>query len=191
MSGELGSRYASYTLRVPQGKFETCFAQLGETCHVVSSSRWSEDVTEQYTDIETRLATLQTKHERLVELLGQAAQMEDIISLENALADCEYEIDSLTGEKRRYDNLVDLATITVSLREVQALTAVYGGTGFGAQLMQAAQSGWRGLAGFVRGAVLWAVAAWPLLLVAGVGGGAALRFRRRRKKGAPPDEPKP
>ena len=191
VSGELGSRYASYTLRVPQGKFETCFAQLGETCHVVSSSRWSEDVTEQYTDIETRLATLQTKHERLVELLGQAAQMEDIISLENALADCEYEIDSLTGEKRRYDNLVDFATITVSLREVQALTAVSGGTGFGAQLMQAAQSGWRGLAGFVRGAVLWAVAAWPLLLVAGVGGGAALRFRRRRKKGAPPDEPKP
>ena len=112
VSGELGSRYASYTLRVPQGKFETCFAQLGETCHVVSSSRWSEDVTEQYTDIETRLATLQTKHERLVELLGQAAQMEDIISLENALADCEYEIDSLTGEKRRYDNLVDFATIT-------------------------------------------------------------------------------
>ena len=191
VSGRKGERSAHYTLRVPQEKYETFYAQLGDNCHVTSSNRWSEDVTEQYTDIETRLATLQTKHERLVELLGQAAQMEDIISLENALADCEYEIDSLTGEKRRYDNLVDFATITVSLREVQALTAVSGGTGFGAQLMQAAQSGWRGLAGFVRGAVLWAVAAWPLLLVAGVGGGAALRFRRRRKKGAPPDEPKP
>ena len=100
--------------------------------------------------------------------------MEDIISLENATADCEYEIDILTGEKRRYDNSVDFATITVSLREVQALTAVSGGTGFGA-LMQAAQSGWRGLAGFRCAARCWrAVAA-----------AAVARGRRGRRCGAP------
>ena len=39
VSGELGGRYASYTLRVPQEKFETCFAQLGGP-PLVSSSRW-------------------------------------------------------------------------------------------------------------------------------------------------------
>ena len=51
-----------YAARAAGGIIETCFAQLGETCHVVSSSRCEdEDVTEQYTDIETRLATLQTK----------------------------------------------------------------------------------------------------------------------------------
>ena len=97
--GDTGSRSANYTLRVPQEKFEQFYAQLGENMHVVSRSRSSEDVTEQYTDIETRLATLQTKHERLLSLLEKADKMEDIISLENALADCEYEIDSLTGSK--------------------------------------------------------------------------------------------
>ena len=100
--GEKGSRTANYTLRVPQEKFETMFTQLGESCHVVSSNRWSEDVTMAYTDIETRLATLRTKHERLLALLDQAGKMEDIIELENALADCEYEIDTLTGEMRHY-----------------------------------------------------------------------------------------
>lgn len=144
-SGDPGSRFANYTLRVPQEKFESFFSQLGETCHVVSSNRWSEDVTDQYTDIETHLATLRTKHERLLSLLDQASKMEDIISLENALADCEYEIDSLTGEKRQYDDLVSFATITVSLSEVQTLTAVADGAGFGAQLAQAARSGLGGL----------------------------------------------
>ena len=43
-SGETGSRMANYTLRVPQEQFEKFFAQIGETCHVVSANRWSEEV---------------------------------------------------------------------------------------------------------------------------------------------------
>ena len=158
--GDTGSRSANYTLRVPQEKFEQFYAQLGENMHVVSRSRSSEDVTEQYTDIETRLATLQTKHERLLSLLEKADKMEDIISLENALADCEYEIDSLTGSKRHYDDLVGFSTFCINLREVQTLTATADGTGFGAQLTQAAKTGARGLADVVRGTILGVVMFW-------------------------------
>ena len=181
-AGEKGSRTANYTLRVPQEKFETFFAQIGDTCHVVSANRWSEDVTEQYTDIETRLATLQTKHERLLALLDQAAKMEDIISLENALADCEYEIDSLTGEKRHYDDLVGFSTFTVSLREVQTLTAVSEGTGFGAQLAQAAQNGLGGLTTTVRGLILMLVTLWPVMVLLGIAGYVCWRVQSHRKK---------
>lgn len=179
--GEKGSRTANYTLRVPQEKFETFFTQLGETCHVVSSNRWSEDVTEQYTDIETRLATLQTKHERLLALLDQAAKMEDIISLENALADCEYEIDSLTGEKRHYDDLVGFSTFNVTLSEVQTLTAVSEGSGFGAQVAHAAQSGLGGLTTAVRGLILIVVTLWPVLVLLGIAGVVFWRVRIYRK----------
>ena len=80
LSGDAGSRHASYVLRIPQEKFEAFYEQLGSSVHVVYSSRSSEDVTEQYTDIETRLATLTTKHERLLALLDQADKMEDIIN---------------------------------------------------------------------------------------------------------------
>lgn len=187
-AGEKGSRTANYTLRVPQEKFETFFAQIGETCHVVSANRWSEDVTEQYTDIETRLATLQTKHERLLALLDQAAKMEDIISLENALAECEYEIDSLTGEKRHYDDLVGFSTFTVSLREVQMLTAVSEGTGFGAQLAQAAKNGLGGLTVTVRGLILMLVTLWPVLVLLGIAGGVFWRVQLYRKKKAQQSE---
>lgn len=179
--GDKGSRTANYTLRVPQEKFETFFTQLGETCHVVSSNRWSEDVTEQYTDIETRLATLQTKHERLLALLDQAAKMEDIISLENALADCEYEIDSLTGEKRHYDDLVGFSTFNVTLSEVQTLTAVSEGSGFGAQVARAAQSGLGGLTAAVRGLILIVVTLWPVLVLLGIAGVVFWRVRISRK----------
>lgn len=182
--GDTGSRSANYTLRVPQEKFEQFYAQLGENMHVVSRSRSSEDVTEQYTDIETRLATLQTKHERLLSLLEKADKMEDIISLENALADCEYEIDSLTGSKRRYDDLVGFSTFYINLREVQTLTATADGTGFGAQLSQAAKTGARGLADVVRGTILGVVMFWPavILLIAGTTAGVILHRRRKTKR---------
>ena len=194
--GETGDRTASYTLRVPQEKFETFFSHLGETCHVTSSNRWSEDVTEQYTDIETRLATLRTKHERLLALLDKASEMTDIIELENALAECEYEIDSLTSEMRHYDDLVSFSTFNVTLREVQTLSAVSEGTGFGAQVAQAARQGASGLTAAVRGIILLAVTLWPLLALMALAGIVLWVVMRRRKTAAqaqqqsmtPPDD---
>ena len=181
-TGDKGSRSAYYTLRIPQEKFETFYAQLGDRAHVVYSSRSSEDITEQYTDIETRLATLQTKHERLLALLDQAGKMEDIISLENALADCEYEIDSLTGSKRHYDDLVGFSTFSVTLDEVQTLTATPEGSGFGAQLTQAAKTGTRGLVDSVRALILGIVMFWPVVLLLAAGGGAAVVITKKRRK---------
>ena len=182
LSGDAGSWHASYVLRIPQEKFEAFYEQLGSSVHVVYSSRSSEDVTEQYTDIETRLATLTTKHERLLALLDQADKMEDIISLENALADCEYEIDSLTGSKRHYDDLVGFSTFYVDLEEVQTLTATPEGSGFGAQLTQAAKTGTRGLVDAVRALIVGAVMFWPVILLAAAGGSAVAVLRRRRRK---------
>ena len=44
--------------------------------------------------------------------------MEDIISLENALADVQYEIDMHTSTLRKYDSLIDYSTFTINLDEV-------------------------------------------------------------------------
>ncbi len=187
--GETGSRCATYTLRVPQEQFEAVFKRVGETCHVVSSNRRSEDVTEQYTDTGTRLATLRTKHERLIALLDKAAAMEDIISLENALADCEYEIDTLTGELRRYDSLVGFSTINITLEETQSLTAVSNDPGFMSQLQNAAQAGLDSFIGCVQGLTLGIVSLWPLVIVICAAALGTVFIFRRRKKDAAESEP--
>ena len=110
--------------------------------------------------------------------------MEDIISLENALADCEYEIDSLTGSKRHYDDLVGFSTFSVTLDEVQTLTATPEGSGFGAQLTQAAKTGTRGLVDSVRALILGIVMFWPavILVIAGTAAGVILHRRRKAKR---------
>ena len=113
-----GSRSASYTVRVPAKEFRGFLKTVGEISHVTSQDQNAENISERYYDTESRLETQKTKMERLQALLSKAENMEDIIDLENAISETEYQIEQLTGSLRHYDSLVDFATIDVRLREV-------------------------------------------------------------------------
>lgn len=52
--------------------------------------------------------------------------MEDIIALESALSDVEYQIEQYSSELNRYDALVAFATFTISLSEVGKVTQEVG-----------------------------------------------------------------
>ena len=59
--------------------------------------------------------------ERLMALLEKAVSVEDLISLESAIADTQYLIDSYTGQLQGIDSRVDDATLTMTLKEMSAL----------------------------------------------------------------------
>lgn len=190
VSGETGSRYADYTVRVPQEGYDAFFAQVGENCHVLGSSSQTQNITEQYADLESRLASQRTKHERLLALLAQADSMETIVTLESALADTEYEIEKLEGSLRQYDSLVNFSTIHISLRETASLDPVSTGNSFFSELGRALRSGGHGVVAFLRGFVLLCATVWPLLALFAIALAVFLGLRRRRKaKQQPPALP--
>lgn len=116
------ARQGEFTIRVPREQFEAFLSAAGNVGHVVSSSKTSEDVGEAYADAEIRLKTQRTKHERLLSLLEKADNMENIIALESALSEVEYEIERLSGTLRKYDSLVGYSTVTLRLNEVVTIT---------------------------------------------------------------------
>ena len=117
-----GYRYADCVIRVPKDQFDSFCQQLGDVCHLTRMNRSQENVTEEYYDVESRLNTAKTKLARLQELLARAESMQDIITIESAIADVEWEIDNYSGSLRYYDNLVDYATVSLSLQEVYRLS---------------------------------------------------------------------
>lgn len=117
-----GLRYASYTLRIPVDQLEAFKKGTDQIGTVASYSTSTENVTEQYYDIETRLKSLRTQEERLLELMEKSETLTDVIELENALSQVTYEIESLTGSLRRYDSLVEYSTVNVALNEVVRYT---------------------------------------------------------------------
>ena len=141
-------RYAWYTIRVPAEQFEHFCATVaeigagGETFQLNNISRSAEDVSEYYYDTESRLATQKTKLARLQKLLSEAENMTDIITIESAISDTEWQIENLTGTLRHYDSLVGYSTICVNISEVYQLSEIEEpAIGFGAKLTAAFKSG--------------------------------------------------
>lgn len=186
-------RRGYYVVRVPSENFEAFCTAVGELCQVNNISRSAEDVSERYYDLESRLATQHTKLARLQELLKQAEDMEDIITLESAISETELAIEQLTGSLRKYDSLVGYATISISLSEVYKLTQVEEPViGFGAKLGQAFRSGATGfvdglqrfLLGVARGWIGWLI--FVIIVVAAL---LIVRKIRRKRKEAYEKQP--
>ena len=117
-------RNAELTVRIPSDKFDAFMEMLKGIGDNISSSVNGQDISLQYYDTETHLETLRVREERLMELLEQAAGLEDIIELERELADVSYEIQMYTTELRNYDSLIDYSTVTITLQEVNEITRV-------------------------------------------------------------------
>lgn len=188
-----GYRSGDYTVRVPADQFQPFLDRVGTLCHVTCQEQTSENVSEAYYDAESRLATQRTKLERLQNLLAQAENMEDIITIESAISDTELEIERLTGTLRQYDALVDYATVHLSLQEVYQLSNVEEpATSFASRMGAAFASGWRGFVGALESLAVALAYGWVWLLLLAAAGTAAGRIlwkRRRRERQAASKEP--
>ena len=119
-----GGTYRSMfcVVRVPAAQFAPFLDQAGNIANMTYRNENSKDVSEAYYDLEARLTTQRTKLNRLQELLAQAENMEDIITIESAISDTELQIEYLTGSLRHYDSLIGFSTINLSLNEVYRLS---------------------------------------------------------------------
>lgn len=183
-NGSGGYRHASYTVRVPAEQFETFFQKAGALCHVTYSNTNTDDVSESYYDTEARLETARIKLDRLQELLAKATSMEDIITIESAISETEWDIENLSGTLRHYDALVDYATIDVELSEVYKLSgqdeAV---TTFGGRLGQSFVNGLKAVGNALEDFAVWLAYSWFWLLVIAAVIVVVVRIVRRKSGG--------
>lgn len=150
------NRSAYYVVRIPKESFEAFRDGSGGIGHVYSIQENTQNVGETYYDTEARLATLTTKRERLLALLEKADVMEDIITLENALADVQYEIDLHTATLRKYDSLIDYATFRIRLNEVTEIKEVAGEKeSFGTKLSSNLKTGFGEFGAALQNAAIW------------------------------------
>ena len=183
------ARYGSYVIRVPRQAYDTFLSGVDGVGYVVSLNQRSEEIGEVYFDTEARLRTQQTKQTRLLALLEQAATMEDIIDLENALSEVEYQIEQYSTELRRYDSLVDYATIGVELYEVRRLSDGAGTADrLGTRISTALSEGAQGAGEALGNVIVWCAYHLIALLVLAAAAAVVLAvcLRRRKKRAAPP-----
>lgn len=107
---------AALTVRIPAVHFDAAMAAAGNLGRVRSRNVSTQDVSEQFYDLQTRLDTRKILRDRLQSYLAQAKNMEDLLHIERELNSTLTEIESMEGRMRRLSNQIDYSTITVDLQ---------------------------------------------------------------------------
>lgn len=192
-------RYASISARVPSEKLDGVMQSVGGVCNVLSQSENIDDITDSYYDAQAHLRTLQIQEERLLEILSKAEKLEDIITLESALSDVRYQIESLTASLRRMDSQVTYSFLNLSIQEVvEYQTVQEKPRTFGQRMGDAFSDGLGDMVDGLQEFAVWLARVGPSLLVWVVIIAAVVLIvracvkasaRRRQAKGLPPRGP--
>jgi hypothetical protein len=148
------------TIRVPAERFDEFLAQLEKLAvQLENKSINTQDVTEEFIDVEARLATKKSLEERYREILKQAKTVADIVSIESQIANVRADIESMQGRLNYLKNQVAFSTLQVSY--YQRIGTDFG---FFSKAARAIGKGWDNFLSFI----IVAINLWPFVLLLGV-----------------------
>ena len=110
------SASGTITVRVPEEKLiEALEAFRRAGLRVVDENVSGRDVTDQYVDLEARLATLNKTKTKFEEILDRATQVQDLLTVQRELVNLQQQIDSVKGQQQYLSQSAKLSKITVYL----------------------------------------------------------------------------
>ncbi len=112
-----GRRSGTITVRVPAESFDDVFVALQAIGRALTYSESAQDVTEEWVDLEARIANKKAEEASLLELLKRKGELSDILEIQRETFRVRGEIEQLEGRLRYLKNQVSLSTISVSLTE--------------------------------------------------------------------------
>jgi hypothetical protein len=171
-TGAPGSqRSMRWKLRVPVDQFEALVQKVVELGELVQNSRTSQDVTEQFYDIEARIKNKKAEEKSLTKILDErTGKLEDVLKIETELSRVRGEIEQLEGKIRVLENLSSLATLSLSVREREKFEPPPPTVAdFPTQVARTWERSLHALVDLGKGVILWAVdwVLWIPLLVVG------------------------
>lgn len=110
----------SFTLRVPAPKLDAALKDLRELGTLKALTTSGNDISAQIVDLDARIRALQAEQAQLVELLGKAEKISDILPIRTQLQNVQQELESLRGQKKGFQNQVDYATVNATIFEPNA-----------------------------------------------------------------------
>lgn len=119
---------ASLTIRVPASRYQDALVSLrglrGGSLETESSN--SREVTDQYTDLQSRVRNLERTEQQYLELLAQAKSIPDILAVQDRLDAVRLQVEQIQGRLKVLDDQTELATIDVTLTPLAAAKAEKG-----------------------------------------------------------------
>lgn len=105
------------TIRVPAERLEQAMDAVGELGVVEARNLESQDVTAEFTDLDSRIRVLESMQAHLQELLKQAKTVEQSLKIRRALDQVTMELELLRARMRNLSEAIAFSTLTVQFTE--------------------------------------------------------------------------
>ena len=121
---EGGIPVTTIRLKIPPDRYESAMRQIrGLAVEVTSEKATTQDVTEEFSDVQSQLRSLEASHAQLLELMSKAQNVEEILKIQEKLAQTKLQIDRLKGRETFLQRSADLATVTINARPAEEVLA--------------------------------------------------------------------
>ncbi len=180
--------YVTMTIRVPAERLDEALERIrAETDRpVLSEDTDTQDVTKDYTDLESRLRNLEAAEAQLLKIMEDARATEDVLQVYNELKNVREQIEVIKGQMQYYEQAAALSAISIELKANEAVQPLTIGRwqpiGVARDALQALINGLKILANIAIWLVLFAL---PMLVLIGLPFYVLFRLLRRRGRGKP------
>ncbi len=176
------------TMRIPEDRFDDALDRVDGLGERLSLNVSSQDVTEEYVDLEGRLRYWETQEEFYTRLMAEATEIDDLVTIQTRMQDVLLNIEQIEGRLRYLDSRTSFSTLTVGLTEVPGSTPIDEPSDPGV-LEEALDQAGEVLLATIGGLIVGAAFALPFILLALIGLGLWMAVRSIRRRKPPVEEP--
>lgn len=158
-------------IRVPSANYKSFISEYGELGNVTSKTQTVDNITQEYYDTTSQVEGLKAEMERLEIMMSQATEIEDMITINQAITELQSEINSLTTYIRTMDSDVAYSYVTMSLREVLEYSEVeqpVKKNTFIDRLKNQCVDTWKGFLNFLENLLFTIIGLIPAIVIIGI-----------------------
>jgi hypothetical protein len=187
--------HASIRIRVPAEQLDEALQRIESLSDrtPLNKSVEGQDVTQEYTDLQSQLRNLENAEAQLREIMDSATRTEDVLAVYRQLVDVREQIEVTQGRIQYFEKSAAMSSIQVELMADEAVQPLTIGRWQPAGVAKNAVQALISVGQFLVNAAIWIVIlVLPVLLVLAAADGIpimlVLRIWRRRRAGKEPDQ---
>ncbi|NPV86903.1 MAG: DUF4349 domain-containing protein [Anaerolineae bacterium] len=117
---------ANITIRIPAARMIEAMDRIkamvkNPDIDILSENVSGQDVTKEYTDLQSRLKNLENARQRLEKIMEEAVKTEDVLNVYNELTRVTEQIEVIKGQIKYYDESAAYSAITVNIRSLESI----------------------------------------------------------------------
>lgn len=158
-------RNSNIIARIPADNYNRFMNDVCNIGTVTYRSESSSDVTMSYVDTESRIKSLETEYNALLEILDKATLLDDVIMLQSRISEVTYQLESYKSQIRKYDDLISYCTVNIDVSEVWRETQNVEVMSFGERIVSGLQDTFYDISEDLTDFSVWLITSLPYIVI--------------------------